>query len=129
MRTLQAPERESVAVAERDPLKQALQTLSRLIGSVMPSQRPTPISAFKARYGLVLKRADLDGVALISQGQKRYVIVSEDHMLTLSQGDRSARTVADVCRALPRPRSAVDLSAAQMSGAQGDIDVPARRAR
>ena len=29
---------------------------------------------------------------------------------------------------VPLPRQAVDLSAAQMSGARGDIDVPARRA-
>jgi len=56
------------------------------------------------------------------------VIVSEEHMVALSANERAPRTVADICRSLPLPRQAVDLSAAQMSGARGDIDVPARRA-
>lgn len=114
---------------ERDPLNRALRDLSHQVGSAMPrNTTPMPISVFKAQYGAVLKQADHDGVALISQGRKRYVIVSEEHMVALSAKERAPRTVADVCRSLPLPRQAVDLSAAQMSGARGDIDVPARRA-
>jgi hypothetical protein len=50
-------------------------------------------------------------------------------MVALSANERAGRTVADICRSLPLPRQAVDLSAAQMSGARGDVDVPARRTR
>lgn len=113
---------------ERDPLNRALQVLSHLIGSVMPrDEKPMPISIFKAKYGTILKNADDDGVALISQNGKRYVIVSEDHMVALSSNERPMRTVADICRSLPRPRRAVEMSAAQMTGASGDIQVPTRR--
>lgn len=112
---------------ERDPLNRALQILSRLIGSVMPrDEKPMPISIFKAKYGAVLKRADDDGVALISQNGKRYVIVSEEHMVTLSSNERPVRSVADVCRSLPRPRRAAEMTPAQMAGASGDIQVPTR---
>lgn len=118
----------SLAEAERDPLNRALRVLTHLIGSVMPrNTTPMPISTFKAKYSSVLKQADHDGVALISQGSKRYVIVSEDHMIVLSGNERSTRTVADVCLSLPRPRQVVDLSASQMSGVRGDVEVPARR--
>lgn len=113
---------------ERDPLNRALQILSHLIGSVMPrNETPMPISIFKAKYGTVLKQADDDGVALISQNGKRYVIVSEDHMVTLSSNERPMRSVADICRSLPRPRQAVEMTTAQMTGASGDIQVPTRR--
>jgi hypothetical protein len=118
---------EALAEGERDPLGRALQVLSHLIGSAVPRNTPMPISIFKAQYGSVLKQADHDGVALISQGSKRYVIVSEEHMVALSSNERTTRTVADVCMSLPRPHRAVDLSSSQMSGARGDIDVPARR--
>jgi len=115
---------------ERDPLDRALRVLSHLIGSVMPrNTTPMPISTFKAKYNSVLKQADHDGVALISQGSKRYVIVSEEHMAVLSANERATRTVADVCLSLPHPRRAVDLSASQMSGASSDVDLPARRFR
>lgn len=118
----------ALAESERDPLNRALRVLTHLIGSVMPrNATPMPISIFKAKYSSVLKQADDDGVALISQSGKRYVIVSEDHMITLSSNERSTRTVADVCLSLPRPRRTVDISASQMSGARGDVDVPARR--
>lgn len=90
-------------------------------------QKPMPISIFKAKYGAVLRQADDDGVALISQNGKRYVIVSEDHMVTLSDNERSMRSVADVCRSLPRPRRAVEMTTAQMTGAGNDIQVPTRR--
>src|SRR2546427_7012817 len=64
---------------ERDPLNRALRDLSHQVGSAMPrNTTPMPISVFKAQYGAVLKQADHDGVALISQGRKRYVIVSEE---------------------------------------------------
>ena len=113
------------AEGERDPLNRALRVLTHLIGSAMPrNTTPMPISTFKAKYGSVLKQADHDGVALISQGSKRYVIVSEDHMIVLLKNERSTRTVADVCLSLPRPRRTVDLSASQMSGASGDVIVP-----
>lgn len=113
---------------ERDPLNRALQILSHLIGSVMPrDEKPMPISIFKAKYSTVLKHADDDGVALISQNGKRYVIVSEEHMVALSSNERPMRTVADICRSLPRPRRAVEMTTAQMTGASGDIQVPARR--
>lgn len=118
---------EAVAEVERDPLSRALRVLSHLIGSVVPLNTPMPISIFKAQYSSVLKQADHDGVALISQGSKRYVIVSEEHMVALCSNERATRTVADVCRSLPRPRQAVDLSSSRMSGARADIDVPARR--
>lgn len=113
---------------DRDPLNRALRILGHLIGSVMPRDpKPMPISIFKAKYGDVLKHADDDGVALISQSGKRYVIVSEDHMITISNNDRASRTVTDICLSLPRPHRAVDMSALQMTGASGDVDVPARR--
>jgi hypothetical protein len=113
---------------ERDPLNRALRVLTQMIGSVMPrNTTPMPISIFKAKYGSVLKQADHDGVALISQGSKRYVIVSADHIVVLSGNERPTRTVADICLSLPRPHRTIDLSASQMSGASGDVDVPARR--
>lgn len=120
---------EAPAEGERDPLSRALRVLSHLTGSLVPRNTPMPISTFKAQYSAVLKQADHDGVALISQGSKRYVIVSEQHMVVLSSSERATRTVADVCMSLPRPRRAVDLSPSQMSGARGDIDMPARRYR
>lgn len=119
---------DALAEAERDPLNRALRVLSHLIGSVVPrNTTPMPISIFKAQYGSVLKQADHDGVALISQGSRRYVIVSEERMVVLSNSERATRTVADLCKALPRPSRTVDLSAAQMAGARGDVDVPSRR--
>lgn len=79
---------------ERDPLNRALRDLSHQVGSAMPrNTTPMPISVFKAQYGAVLKQADHDGVALISQGRKRYVIVSEEHMVALSANERAPRTV------------------------------------
>jgi hypothetical protein len=114
---------------ERDPLIQALQILSHLIGSVMPraDEEPMPISRFKAKYSTILKQADVDGIALISQNGKRYVIVGEDHMVTLTSNERTMRSVADICRSLPRPRQAVEMTTAQMTGAGSDIQVPAKR--
>ena len=118
----------ALAEGDRDPLNRALRVLSHLIGSVVPHDpKPMPISIFKAKYGKVLKQADDDGVALISQGGKRYVIVSEEHMVTLSNKEGGSRTVADICLSLPRPRRGLDLSASQMAGASGDVDVPIRR--
>ena len=49
------------------------------------------------------------------------------HIIAPSSTEVATRTVADVCRSLPRPGQSVDLSAAQMAGAQRDTDVPARR--
>ena len=116
------------AEGELDPLNRALRIVSHVIGSVMPhNTTPMPISIFKARYPSILKQADHEGVALISQGSKRYVIVSEECMVALSSNERATRTVADVCMSLPHPRRAVDLSASQMSGASGDVEVPAKR--
>ena len=114
---------------ERDPLNRALQILSHLIGSVMPraDEEPMPISRFKAKYSTILKQADDGGMALISQNGKRYVIVGEDHMVTLTSGERTTRTVADICRSLPRPERAVEMTTAQMTGAASNIQVPARR--
>ncbi|XJC75157.1 hypothetical protein ACHFCA_33695 [Delftia tsuruhatensis] len=92
---------------ERDPLNRALRDLSHQVGSAMPrNTTPMPISVFKAQYGAVLKQADHDGVALISQGRKRYVIVSEEHMVALSANERApARwpTSAGPCRCRARP--------------------------
>lgn len=50
-----------------------------------------------------------------------------DHIFAPSSTDVATQTVADVCMSLPQARQAVDLSPAQMAGAQSDIDVPARR--
>jgi hypothetical protein len=121
--------RASPALAEggRDRLHRALGVLSQLTGAVVPLNPPMPISTFKARYGAVLRQADHDGLALISQGSKRYVIVGEQHMAALSGNEPGTRSVADICMALPRPSRAVDLSPAQMTGMQADIAVPSRR--
>lgn len=117
-----------LAEGERDPLNRALRVLTHLIGSVMPrNSTPMPISIFKEKYSAVLKDADHDGVALISQGGKRYVIVSEDHMVTIASNERATRTVADICLSLPRPRRVVEMSASQMAGANDNVDVPAKR--
>ena len=80
---------------ERDPLNRALRDLSHQVGSAMPrNTTPMPISVFKAQYGAVLKQADHDGVALISQGRKRYVIVSEEHMVCLLYTSPSPRDLS-----------------------------------
>lgn len=120
------PTRAAKVERERDPLTHALQILTHLIGSVMPrDEKPTPISIFKAKYSTILKNVDDDGVALISRNGKRYVIVSEVYMVTLRK--RPTRSVADICRSLPRPERTIEPTAAEMTGASGDFKVPIRR--
>jgi hypothetical protein len=122
--TLMVP---SLSSGKRDPLAQALQILARMVGIVIPSVRPTPISLFKASYTSVLKQADENGVALISQGAKRYVIVSEDRIIALSVTDRRERTVADLVESLPRPTRRIDPERVHVPGAVNDIALPALR--
>lgn len=117
----------TLSTGKRDRLAQALQVLAHLVGAVIPSGRPTPISLFKASYSSVLKQADEDGVALISQGTKRYVIVSEERIIALSETDRKERTVADLLDSLPRPGRRMDPQGVHVPGAANDIALPALR--
>ena len=110
---------------ECDPLNRALHILNQLIGSVLPrAEKPMPISIFKGKYSTLLKHVDDDGVALISHNGKRYVIVAEAHLITLTSSEHPARSVADICRSLPHPSRKVALTNAQLTGASIEFPLP-----
>jgi len=81
--------------------------LARVSGLTMDSD-PTPISKFKASYGAVLDDVNRGRVQVITQGGKRYLLMSEDQVIAIASTSQSPRSLGEAARGLVSPDRPLD---------------------
>ena len=99
----------------------AINSLAQRLGAVL-APKPTPISIFKARYSGILKEADHGTVQMISQGSKRYVLLTESQLVAIMDagvGSKS-RSLADTLASLTPPKERLDSSLVTLAGSAHD---------
>ena len=84
--------------------------------------KPTPISIFKAKYSGILKDADHGTVQMISQGSKRYVLLTENQLVEIMDAGVSSksRSLADTLASLTPPKERLDSSLVMLAGSSHD---------
>ena len=106
----------------------AINTLVQRLGAVR-APKPTPISIFKAKYSGILKEADHGTVQMISQGSKRYVLLTESQLVEIMDagvGSKS-RSLADTLASLTPPKERLDASLVMLAGSTHDpVSLPDR---
>jgi hypothetical protein len=85
-----------------DLFSNAVTTLASTFRGVV-DLAPTPISLFKARYPNYLDKANRNEVQVISQGSKRYVLLSEEQVIALAEREGEQRSLGDIVRGIETP--------------------------
>lgn len=99
----------------------AINSLVQRLGAVRAT-KPTPISIFKAKYSGILKEADLGTVQMISQGSKRYVLLTESQLVEIMDAGLGSRTrsLADTLASLTPPKGRLDAGLVMLAGSGHD---------
>lgn len=99
----------------------AINSLVHRLGAVL-APKPTPISIFKAKYSGILKEADHGTVQMISQGSKRYVLLTESQLVEIMDAGVGSKTrsLAETLASLTPPKGRLDASLVMLSGTGHD---------
>jgi len=82
------------------------------------NRKATKISDFKAKYSTVLNEANGGTVQLISQGGKRYLLLSEEQVIALAEQSKQTHTMADVIEAIDPPSSELAMGSLYLKRAE-----------
>ncbi|WP_305806977.1 hypothetical protein, partial [Stenotrophomonas sp. YIM B06876] len=99
----------------------AVNSLAQRLGTVL-APKSTPISIFKASYAGILKDADDGAVQVISQGKKKYVLLTEDQLVEIMDAGVGSKTrsLADTLASLTPPKERLDASLVMQAGSAHD---------
>lgn len=115
----------------------AVSSLAQRLGTAL-APKPTPIATFKERSGDILKEADSGTVQVITQGSKRYVLLSEVQLLAIMEGPESTagskgvegskaaahskvRSLAHTLESLTPPQARLDAGLVMVAGPTCDL--------
>jgi len=85
-----------------DQLREAIATISQRLGGVRPQQiTATPVTRFRASYAQVLKEVDRGAPQVVVQGNKRFVVFSEEQVVAFADLHNRDRTVGELLQGLP----------------------------
>jgi len=79
---------------------------------------PTPISRFRARYPVFLERANKGEAQVISQGSKRYLLLSEEQVISLAERGIKPRNLGDILRGVETPSVPIAVKSMLSTGAR-----------
>lgn len=85
-----------------DPLRDAIASIAQRLGVVRPQQiSATPVTRFRASYAQVLKQVDKGAPQVVVQGNKRFVVFSEEQVVAFADLHNRDQTVGELLQGLP----------------------------
>lgn len=102
---------------EGDAFTSAVHSLAQRLG-VTATVEPMPISKFKSDYSGLLTAALNGSVQQISRGRERFVLLTEQQVITLAKSSGNRSSLADTLASIQTPSMALDASVALVPGYQ-----------
>ena len=100
----------NVTTPEDDAFARAMSTVFDAVPGVSIEPEPTAVSKLKASCDDVLNGVNEGRIQILLEGKRRYVLLSEDHVIALAQIRERFPSLGDIVRGVVPPRRPLDLS-------------------
>ncbi len=104
---------------EVDAFKSAVQYLAQKLGAVAKDE-PMPISKFKSKYSDLLNAAQNGRVQQISRGRERYVLLTEEQVISMARSSSKRSSLADTLASIQAPAMPINASLVMIAGSKID---------